>query len=82
MQKVKTTTIDWGSQKVLSQIADEINKPLAEMVRLIQYLQSKPDTTDQETKRLSSIMLESSEQIELLIEDILKVEEKNDLELA
>ena len=81
MQKVKTTTIDWGSQKVLSQIADEINKPLAEMVRLIQYLQSKPDTTDQETKRLSSIMLESSEQIESLIENILKVEENKRIEI-
>ncbi len=81
MQKTKTSTIDWESQRVLSQIADEINKPLTEIIRLIQYLRSKPDTTDHETQRLSSIMLESSEQIESLIEDILKIEQNKKIEI-
>jgi len=81
MQKAKTSTIDWESQRVLSQIADEINKPLTEIIRLIQYLKSKPDTTDHETQRLSSIMLESSEQIESLIEDLLKIEQNKKIEI-
>lgn len=81
MQKAKTPTIDWDSQKVLSQIADEINKPLMEIIRLIEYLRTKPNTTEQETKRLSSIMLESSEQIESLIEDLLKIEQNKKIEI-
>lgn len=81
MQKAKTSTIDWQSQRVLSQIADEINKPLTEIIRLIQYLKSKPDATDHETQRLSSIMLESSEQIESLIEDLLKIEQNKKIEI-
>ena len=81
MQKANTTTIDWESQKVLSQIADEINKPLTEMIRLIQYLRTKPNTSDQEAKRLSTIMLESSEQIESLIADIVRIEQNNRIEI-
>ncbi|PCJ30114.1 MAG: hypothetical protein COA99_18615 [Moraxellaceae bacterium] len=81
MQKAKTSTIDWDSQRVLSQIADEINKPLTRIVQLIQHIQKKSDMTEHETKQLSSIMLESSEQIELLIEDILKIEENNRIEI-
>lgn len=81
MQKIKTSTIDWDSQRVLSQIADEINKPLTELIRLIQYIQRKPNTTSQEAKRLSSIMLESSEQIETLIADIVKIEQNKRIEI-
>lgn len=81
MQKAKPSTIDWDSQRILSQIADEINKPLMEIIRLIQHLQTKPNTTNLEAKRLSSIMLESSEQIESLIEDILKIEENKRIEI-
>ena len=81
MQKAKTTTIDWDSQSVLSQIADEINKPLTEIIRLIQYLKNKPNPTEQEAKQLSSIMLESSEQIESLIEDILRTERNKRIEI-
>jgi len=73
--------IDWESQRVLSQIADGINKPLTEIVRLIQHLKSKPDATNHETQRLSSIMLESSEQIESLIEDILRIEQNKKIEI-
>lgn len=81
MQQQRSNTIDWESQGVLSQIADGINKPLSEMVRLIQILQSKPDASEHEAKRLSTIMLESSEQIELLINDILKAEEQKRIEI-
>jgi AraC-like DNA-binding protein len=81
MQKAKPSTIDWDSQRVLSQIADEINKPLTEIIRLIEYLRTKPNATEQETKRLSSIMLESSEQIESLIEHILKIEQNKKIEI-
>lgn len=81
MQKTKTSTIDWNSQRVLSQIAEEINKPLAEIIRLIQHLRTKPNTTEVEAERLSSIMLESSEQIELLIADIIKIEENKRIEI-
>ncbi len=81
MQISQTSTIEWGSQTVLSQIAGEINKPLKEIIRLIQYIQSKPATTDQEAKRLSSIMLDSSEQIESLIADIIRTEQNNRIEI-
>jgi len=81
MQKAKTTTIDWESQQVLSQIANEINKPLTEMIRLIEHLRSHPNTSDQEAKRLSSIMLESSEQIESLVADIVRIEQNNRVEI-
>jgi len=46
---------------MLSQIADHINKPLSEIVRLIKYIQTKKEKTDYDTERISSIMLESSE---------------------
>lgn len=82
MQKLRTTsTINWESQRVLSQIADEINKPLTEIIRLIQHIQKRSTHADTETKRLSSIMLESSEQIESLIQDILKMEEDKRIEV-
>jgi len=81
MQKGKTSSIDWESQSVLSQIANEINKPLTEIVRLIQYMQNKSDNTEADSKRLSSIMLESSEQIENLIADIMKVEQNKRVEV-
>jgi AraC-like DNA-binding protein len=77
----QTSTIEWESQTVLSQIAGEINKPLKEIIRLIQYLQAKPATSDLEAKRLSSIMLDSSEQIESLIADIIQTEQNNRIEI-
>lgn len=80
MQKTKST-IDWESQRVLSQIADEINKPLARIVKLLQHIQKKSDMTDYETQQLSSIMLESSEQIEALIEDIVRAEQNKKIEI-
>jgi len=80
MQKVKTT-IDWEAQGVLSQIADGINKPLTRIVQLIQHIQQKRNMSDFETKQLSSIMLESSEQIEALIEDIVNAEQNKKIEI-
>lgn len=81
MHKLRTTTIDWESQQVFSQIADQINQPLADIRRLLKHLQSKSADSDSETSRLSSIMLESSEQIETLIEDILRIEESKRVEV-
>ena len=81
MQKTGTTNINWESKEILSQIADQINKPLAEIVRLIQYIQSKTENTDYETQRLSSIILESSGQIEQIIEDILRIEQNKKIEI-
>ena len=81
MQKIKTTAIDWESQRVLSQIANQITQPLEDIRRLLLHIQTKTERTDIETNRLSSIMLESSEQIETLIEDILRVEETNRIEV-
>ena len=81
MQKSKTTTIDWESQRVFSQIAEQINKPLAEIIRLHKYMLTKADDIDPETQQVSSIILESSQQIEDLIDDILKVEENSRIEV-
>lgn len=83
MHKIKTTSaaIDWESQRVLSQIAEQITQPLEDIRRLLQHLKNKSESTDIETNRLSSIMLESSEQIESLIEDMIKVEEDKRIEI-
>ena len=81
MEKTRMTSINWESQKILSQIADQINKPLTEIVRLIQYIQSKTEITGYETQRLSSIILESSEQIESIIEDILRIEQNKKIKI-
>lgn len=81
MENSNTTAIDWQSQQVLSQIAGQIHKPLTEIVRLIRHIQSKSEKTDYETRQLSSIMLESSEQIGSLIEDMLRVEQNKRIEI-
>ncbi len=83
MQKTSPLSIDWTSQKVLSQIAEQINKPLAEIIRLTQYIQNKAkkEGVDYETERLSSILLESSEQIEALIESIVEIEANKRIEI-
>lgn len=81
MSNLRFTTVNWESQRVLSQIADHINKPLSEIVRLIKYIQTKKEKSDHETDRISSIMLESSEQIERLIEDIMHIERNKRVEI-
>jgi AraC-like DNA-binding protein len=81
MYTTKTATVNWESQKVLSQIADQVNKPLSEITRLLQYIKNKPVKTDAETKRISSIILESSVQIERLIEDIRQLEQRKRIEV-
>jgi AraC-type DNA-binding domain-containing proteins len=80
MEKLKTT-IDWEAQGILSQIADEINKPLTRLVQLIELIKSKKDMSEFETNQLSTIMLESSDQIEALIADIVKAEENKRIEI-
>jgi len=80
MEKLKTT-INWESQGVLSQIADEINKPLTRLVELIELIKSKKDMTEFETNQVSNIMLESSDQIEALIAHITKAEENKRIEI-
>ena len=79
--KELNASIDWESQKVLSQIADGINKPLTRLVQLIELIKSKKDMTELETKQLSTFMLESSDQIEALIADIVKAEENKRIEI-
>ena len=81
MQESKVTAINWESQRVLSQIANQINQPLEDIRRLLRHIQSKTANTDVETNRLSAIMLESSEQIESLLDDILKIEANNRIEV-
>lgn len=73
--------IDWESHRIFSQIAEEISRPLSEIVRLNQYILGKTDQVDHETKQISSIILESSQQIENLIEDILKIEKENTVQV-
>lgn len=80
MEKLKTT-IDWEAQGILSQIADEINKPLTRLVQLIELIKSKKDMSEFETNQLSTIMLESSDQIEALIADIVRAEENKRIEI-
>ena len=82
MDKLKALSIDWESQRVFSQIAEQINKPLEEIVRLHKYMLENADDLDPEAEHISSIILESSQQIEDLIEDILKKEENNRIEIV
>ncbi len=77
----RTSIIDWESQRIFSQIAEQINKPLSEIVRLHKHMLTRTKDIDQETRHISSIILESSEQIEDLIEDILQVEKSKQVEV-
>ncbi len=77
----KTNTINWESERVFSQIAEQINKPLSEIIRLHKYMLTKNKDSDQETKHVSSIILKSSQQIEELVKDILKIEESKRIEI-
>lgn len=76
MNRIATKIINWESEAVLSQIADQIHKPLAEIIRLTRHIQHRSEQKDIETNRLSAIMLESSEQLESLVADILRMEEQ------
>ncbi|WP_367393034.1 helix-turn-helix domain-containing protein [Lewinella sp. LCG006] len=80
MTTATTTAINWESEAVLSQIADQIHKPLAEIIRLTRYIQTKQEDT--ETSRLSAIMLESSEQLESLVEAILQAERQKQIQIV
>lgn len=73
-QAISNTNINWESEAVLSQIASHIKKPLDEIVRLTRYIQARTQQKDAETNRISSIMLESSEQLDALIKNILEIE--------
>jgi AraC-like DNA-binding protein len=73
-QAIANTNINWESEAVLSQIASHIQKPLDEIVRLTRYIQTRTQQKDAETNRVSTIMLESSEQLEMLIKNILEIE--------
>jgi AraC-like DNA-binding protein len=81
MNNLRSNSLNWESQQVLSQIADRIDKPLSEIVRLLQYIKTKHIKTDSETERITGIMLESSEQIEKLIQDILLIEKNKRVEV-
>ena len=72
MNRIATKVINWESDAVLSQIADQINKPLSEIIRLTRHIQDRSKQGDVETNRLSAIMLESSEQLESLVQDDLR----------
>lgn len=77
-----TLGIDWEAQQIFSQIADRINKPLSEIVRLHQYLVSnRAQISEHNTQEISSIILESSQQIQQLLEDILQVEQEKQIEI-
>ena len=80
MTATSTPAINWESEAVLSQIADKIHKPLAEIIRLTRYMQTKQDDT--ETSRLSAIMLESSEQLESLVAAILQAEQQKQIQIV
>lgn len=80
MTAASTPAINWESEAVLSQIADKIHKPLAEIIRLTRYIQTKQDDT--ETSRLSAIMLESSEQLESLVAAILQAERQKQIQIV
>jgi AraC-like DNA-binding protein len=75
------TTVTFDSPTLLSQIADRVNKPLSEMVRLLELIRKDQINDDHSTERLASIMLENSGQIEQLIEDILLFEKEKRLEI-
>ena len=49
MQRARTASIDWESQRVFSQIAEQINKPLAEIIRLHKYMLTRAEDIDPET---------------------------------
>lgn len=80
MTAIHSPAINWESEAVLSQIADKIHKPLAEIIRLTRYMQAKQD--DAETNRLSAIMLESSEQLESLVDAILQAERQKQIQVV
>lgn len=82
VNRINSPNIDWESQRVLSQIAGQISKPLTEIQRLIQHIQCKTRNSDLETNRLTGIVLESSEQIGSLIENIMQLEANKRIEVV
>lgn len=82
MNRISVAPINWESEAVLSQIADKIHKPLAEIIRLTRYIQTKSRQEDVETNRLSTIMLESSEQLETLVQDIIRMEQQQRIQVV
>jgi AraC-like DNA-binding protein len=76
MGNSKATMVNWGSQKVLSQIADQVNKPLSEITRLLRLMQSSKKGIDPEIHHISAIIMESSVQIEQLIEHLRLIEQR------
>ena len=82
MNRIATKVINWESDAVLSQIADQINKPLSEIIRLTRHIQDRSKQGDVETNRLSAIMLESSEQLESLVQDILRIEQQKVIQVV
>jgi AraC-like DNA-binding protein len=74
-------SINWDTPDVLTQIAEEVNRPLMEMMRLLHNFQNEQLGDEAETERLSAIMLESSEQIEQLIHDIKQLELDQQIEV-
>lgn len=74
--------INWESEAVLSQIADKINRPLREIIRLSRHIHAHTEQRDAETNRLSAIVLESSAQLETIVANIVKAEEQKQIEIV
>lgn len=77
----QSPSINWQAQNIFSQIAEKIDKPLAEIVRLHKYILSERKDVDHRTKQLSSIILENSQQIEELVRDMIRMEESKQIEI-
>lgn len=81
-QMSAASIINWESEAVLSQIADEIHRPLKEIIRLSRYIQAHTEQRDAETNRLSAIVLESSAQLETIVANIIKAEKQKQIEIV
>jgi AraC-like DNA-binding protein len=76
MRDTSPLRIDGNVGGLLSQIADQIDKPLQEIIRLLEYLSQKELEQEQGKGSVSHIMLQSSEQIQRLIADIRQLEQQ------
>jgi AraC-like DNA-binding protein len=74
--------INWESEAVLSQIADKIQHPLKEIIRLSRYIHAHTEKRDAETNRLSAIVLESSAQLETIVANIVSAEKQKQIEIV
>lgn len=74
--------INWEAEAILSQIADKIQRPLKEIIRLSHYIHSHTEQRDAETNRLSAIVLESSAQLETIVANIVKAEKQKQIEVV